>query len=692
MLALSFAATLLAKLPSFADAIPADWFYQTNFPLLLLGPTTILIAWARRSSRFAMATVLAALAILGAHQNLLSFLPFQNPDLVVLAKIHMVPVLGGLCLYSYSGTLRVDAETRLAFLELVFATAVVALVILTTGIALTGFTAFVFTAADIDLIELYISWIVPWGIVATPLVALHIIFSGNDSRIVALPGKVGVAFTPLLLLTLVPFLIAIAGQPERSVFGEHLLTVCNSTLVIVTFVLLGTVATRRHGHVLADSFTAALVTTAMLIDCFALFRIGVRIWSIGLTPTRAIVLGTNLVLFTFLAGTLICWLPRFRDRKRHAATAFAAHYLPAFSLWGVTAAIVIPLASITPRPSLVASTEELPEESGCLFTIGRRIHFFDLATESHRGTIPLGPRRISMPGRFHAGLNGWALDAATQRIFIAWTDAGVEVVDLAEGKSIATFPERPAYVVTTGHSSGHVVWSSREAMYLLDPKSLTIAGEIPAQRPYETAVSDSRLLFVSITKGDRSLMILDTAKPGSERPINVHGVGQLETNSDRSAVYATTQRRQIARIDAESGTVLVARGLLPSVTTSYGLMRAARDERVYVVGGPPEQSYHKLGNLARVEAKRLPATTRPVQQILAFEGETLRLESALPRHEKILDFAVSPHGARLYLILGNSKQVHVISSRSGKALGAFDLPRGSSYPERLLVSPVACPR
>ena len=190
------------------------------------------------------------------------------------------------------------------------------------------------------------SWIVPCGIAGASVIATWLV-EAKQSVIENMAPVLTRIFTPLFTVVLVVFLGAMAFSGRGLGFERSLLIAFDLLLIVVLGLLLYSISARdpqapRGGF---DFLLVALVLSALAADGVALATIAQRIGELGSTPNRLAALGMNAILFVNLAWSAVLYLRFLAGRGAFSALErWQMRYLPVFSLWSATVAVVFPLA------------------------------------------------------------------------------------------------------------------------------------------------------------------------------------------------------------------------------------------------------------------------------------------------------------------------------------------------------------
>jgi hypothetical protein len=222
-----------------------------------------------------------------------------------------------------------------------------AILIALIGIAggiLTGITAGLFSAIDIDIEAFYFQYIVIWGLVSVPIVATFIIghYPRVASRIAPIIANI---FSPLVLMTLVVYLVSILITGKDPYHDRDFLIVFNLTLLGVMAIIVFSVSgvSREDQYRYHKLILLALTVITLIVDLIALSAIIYRLNEYGLTPNRIVVLGSNLLIFSNLVLIMAdLYNVNFRKAPFSKVEMTIARYLPVYMIWSMLVVFVLP--------------------------------------------------------------------------------------------------------------------------------------------------------------------------------------------------------------------------------------------------------------------------------------------------------------------------------------------------------------
>jgi hypothetical protein len=213
------------------------------------------------------------------------------------------------------------------------------------GGILTGITIGLFEAIGINIEKFYFQNVVVIGAVSVPIVATYIIryYSVLTNKIA--PVIAGI-FSPLVLLTAVVFLGALAISGKNPYRDRDFLIIFNAMLVgvmaVIVFSISGTSTTKRQKFSEMILFILSIIT--VVIDVIALSAIFYRLGTFGITPNRMAVLGSNIVILVNLILIIIdLYKVNFRNSSIREVELTVAKYLPVYIAWILIVIFAFPM-------------------------------------------------------------------------------------------------------------------------------------------------------------------------------------------------------------------------------------------------------------------------------------------------------------------------------------------------------------
>ncbi|MCM0059919.1 MAG: hypothetical protein NBV57_03585 [Algoriphagus sp.] len=332
----------LAKLPSFF-ALQEEEFYARNLGFLVF---PFLCAYFIRKSKLPLNAFLFPLASLFISVMYINLLPSQTgSDTVILACIHLPLFLWGMLGLVFSGSEPKNLSKRLTYLQYNGETIIVGGILLLAGGLLTGITIGLFSLIGLNIEEIYFQYIAVYGLAAAPLLAT-LITQSNPELVNKVPPIVAKIFSPLVLIMLTCYLIAIAYAGKDPYSDRDFLLLFNLLLLgvmaLIFFSVVESVEEKKVGLMTWVLVSLSLIT--LLVNGIALSAIAFRISEWGITPNRIAVLGVNLVMLVHLVMVCRQLIQTLRGKSKLEEVGLTlVRYLPIYLLWTAIVTFLFPL-------------------------------------------------------------------------------------------------------------------------------------------------------------------------------------------------------------------------------------------------------------------------------------------------------------------------------------------------------------
>src|SRR5690606_20888898 len=234
----SLIAGLIAKIPEFT-AIKADFFYPRNMAFIVFPLLTAYFSWRQNIQPKKLLIISVAILVSVFYIN---FLPNNSKsDTLILACIHLPLFLWAILGFTFVGDNLKNYHKRLDFLRYNGDLVVMTTIILIAGILLTVVTLGLFTLIDVRMEEFYFQYIVVMGLAASPIVGTYLVQT-NPQLVNKVSPVIAKVFTPLVLLTLVIYLLAVIGTGKDPYNDRDFLLIFNMLLIGVMAIILFSIA------------------------------------------------------------------------------------------------------------------------------------------------------------------------------------------------------------------------------------------------------------------------------------------------------------------------------------------------------------------------------------------------------------------------------------------------------------------
>jgi hypothetical protein len=287
-------------------------------------------------------TLVALFLISGVYLNML---PLKYTDSMILAYIHLPIFLWGLVGLAFTGNEYREGSTRLAYLKFNLDFGILYGIMAISGMLLAALTMQLFSFVGLDIEEFYFSNIVLFGAAALAIVATYLV-TRNLRLAKNIAPYIAKIFSPLVLVTLLVYLIAVIAVGKNPFLDRNFLLAFNGILLSVLAVTIFSITESGTDEkkTISDYINFALIVLALIIDSVALSAIVFRLSSYGITPNRLAVLGVNILIWANLIWIMFPYM-RFLQNKTGPSTVQDAvtKYLPIYALWAAFVAFTFPL-------------------------------------------------------------------------------------------------------------------------------------------------------------------------------------------------------------------------------------------------------------------------------------------------------------------------------------------------------------
>ena len=335
-------AGLIAKLPAFFS-ISEDFFYPRNIGFIIFPILTAYFAWKNKLSTGKIAFIAGATL---AGLIFINLLPdITKSDTTILSCIHLVLFLWAILGFAFVSEIKNNDEKRLSFLKYNGDLLVMTALIVIAAAILTGITIGLFSLIGFNIEEFYFQNIVIFGLPAAPIFATYLTQT-NPQLVGKVSPVIAKIFSPLVLVMLVIYLIAMVYSGKDPYNDREFLLIFNALLIGVMAIIFFSVAeTSRVPKSHAETWIIFLLSVVtVIVNGIALSAILFRISEWGITPNRAAVLGSNILILLHL---LLVTVQLFKVLSKKADITGVgkniARYLPIYALWTIIVTFLFPL-------------------------------------------------------------------------------------------------------------------------------------------------------------------------------------------------------------------------------------------------------------------------------------------------------------------------------------------------------------
>ena len=333
---------IIAKLPAILN-ISEEFFYPRNVGFTVFPLLTAYFAWKNKLSPNKIALIAGSI-IVGL--IFINFLPdVKKSDTLMLSCIHLPLFLWSILGFAFVGGPQNNDAKRLAYLKFNGDLLVMTALIVISGAILSGITIGLFSLIGFKIEEFYFKNIVIFALPAAPILGTYLTQT-NPQLVGKVSPVIAKIFSPLVLVMLVIYLVAIVYSGKDPYNDREFLMIFNALLIGVLAIIFFSVAERsKTTKSKAEIWVLLLLSVVtVIVNVIALSAILFRISTLGFTPNRAAVLGSNgLILINLLlvAAQLFRVLTKKTDITGVGKTI--SFYLPFYVLWTIIVTFIFPL-------------------------------------------------------------------------------------------------------------------------------------------------------------------------------------------------------------------------------------------------------------------------------------------------------------------------------------------------------------
>jgi hypothetical protein len=332
----------IAKLPDMLG-INEEFFYTRNIGFIVFPVLSAYFAWKNKLAigkiAFIAGTMLAGLFFI-------NFLPDnKNSDTLVLSCIHLLLFLWCVLGFAFVGEWGNNRDKRLGFLKYNGDVVVMTTLIVIAGAIMTGITIGLFKLIGFEIENFYFENIVVVGLPAAPVIGTYLTQT-NPQLVGKVSPVIAKIFSPLVLVMLVIYLVAMAYSGKDPYNDREFLIIFNALLIGVMAIIFFSIAeTAKTTTSQVETWILLLLSVVtIIVNGIALSAILFRISEWGITPNRAAVLGGNVLI---LLNLLLVTGQLFRVLSRKTNIAGVGNvislYLPVYFIWVTIVTFLFPL-------------------------------------------------------------------------------------------------------------------------------------------------------------------------------------------------------------------------------------------------------------------------------------------------------------------------------------------------------------
>lgn len=342
--AVCFIVAFLIKIPAFFSLPYGDEiFYMKNAALIVFSGLTLYTLWIRKVYEPGKLILTAVVFLIPAIY--INLLPSGTAsDSVNLAYIHLPVLMWFIYGVVFTGYDYNDLNKRIGYIRFNGDLVIIYGLIAIAGGLLTAITIGLFDSIGLNIGKFYSEYIVISGAAAAPVVAAFIYekFPALVSKTAPLLATI---FSPLVLVTLVIFLVTILAAGKDPYNDRDFLLIFNAMLLgvmgIVIFSVSETSVIRNKKFNAIVLLVLSVIT--IVVDLIALSAIFYRLGEYGLTPNRLAVLISNiLVLINLILITKDLFRINFGRKDFRTVGITVSKFLPVYLIWIVIVVFSFP--------------------------------------------------------------------------------------------------------------------------------------------------------------------------------------------------------------------------------------------------------------------------------------------------------------------------------------------------------------
>ena len=342
VLVLSLIAGCLASIPSFFK-IDSEFFYTRNISLIIFSILATYFCWKNRlpKKKIIITGVIFLITLI-----FINLLPANNNSNTLILSLFHIPIfLWTVVGFTYVGNSLNDNRKRIEFLRYNGELLIMSGLILITGAVLTAITIGLFTVIGFDINEFYFKHVVIFCLPIIPILGTFLT-QANPQLVNKVSPVIAKIFSPLVLITVVVYLIAILFSGKNLYNDRDFLILFNGLLIGVIAIILFSVSTTINQNIsqVSGIILFALSVVTVIVCGMALSAILFRISTLGITPNRLAVVGANLLMLTNLFWiSFQLFKTVFKKTNISSVENAIASFIPFYILWTIIVSFFFPL-------------------------------------------------------------------------------------------------------------------------------------------------------------------------------------------------------------------------------------------------------------------------------------------------------------------------------------------------------------
>ena len=261
-------AGFVAKIPGMFQ-VDEEFFYTRNIGFIFLPLLTASFAWKNKLQPKQIVVIGGVMLALLIYINVLP--ASTTSDTLIIACIHLPLLLWVLLGASFVGNNLSDYNKRLDYLRYNGDLIVMTTLILIAGSIMTGLTIGLFSLIGFQIELLYFEYVGIFGLAGAPIVGTYLTQT-NPQLVNKVSPVIAKIFSPLVLIMLVIYLVAIIYSGKDPYNDREFLIIFNLLLIGVMAIIFFSVAegSKTHGNTTATGVLFLLAAVTIVVNGIAI--------------------------------------------------------------------------------------------------------------------------------------------------------------------------------------------------------------------------------------------------------------------------------------------------------------------------------------------------------------------------------------------------------------------------------------
>jgi hypothetical protein len=337
----SIVVAFIAKLPAILDINP-EFYYPRNIGFIIF---PVLSVYFGMKNKIPLRKAISVAALFIISLIFINLLPGEfTTDTFILSCIHLVLFMWMLTGFTFTGSISNQNDKRLGYLKYNGDLLVMTVLILISGGILSAITINLFRIIGLNIEDFYFENVIIVGLAIAPIAGTYLTLT-NPQLVGKVSPVIARIFSPLVLVMLVVLLIAMISSGKDPYNDREFLLIFNAMLLGVLALIFFSVAesSRPEKSRWEIQVLSALSIVTIIVNGIALSAILFRISEWGITPNRAAVLGSNILILANL-GMVNTRLIKVLSKKSEIIIVGKAitFFLPVYVIWSVIVTFFFP--------------------------------------------------------------------------------------------------------------------------------------------------------------------------------------------------------------------------------------------------------------------------------------------------------------------------------------------------------------